>query len=319
LTDSEKIRMSSGKKLLFITMTFAIVIGVGGTLLEGAYSLITGRSLVRRGSDAVGLMRMRMTREERLRAAALTKGPYQRSLDPRIGMLLKGRFSSTFHDAVFHTDDNGQRVRTGPTIADDAQRIVILGDSVAFGYGVDDNQTFAEQLERQLFQASNNREPRAGVWTVACPGWNFENAYHYLLSHIDALDPDIVIWIPVSNDLDSSFSVTETGHRAVDHDPSASPTDTFCSLAQHHLIYAGLKATLPAGKVPGSNLPGSNFALISGVTPESAQRYRKTERDLRGLQERLNARDCRLAICHPNEEVFQSRLAQILAGSGSTI
>ena len=128
-------------------MALVLVIGVGGALLEGVYSLVTGQSLIRRGSDSSGLMRMRMTREERLQAAALTKGPYQRSLDPRIGMLLKGRFQGTFHDVSFTTNDHGQRVRLGPNIADGAPRIVILGDSVAFGYGVKDNETFAECLE----------------------------------------------------------------------------------------------------------------------------------------------------------------------------
>lgn len=262
---------------------------------------------------------MRMTREERLQAAALTEGTYQRALDPRIGMLMKGRFSSKFHDQPFTTNDDGQRKRARSEIEEGATRIIILGDSVAFGYGVRDDETFAEQLEQQLADARPEDTPRAAVFTIACPGWNFENEYHYLLSRIDELDPDIVIWIPVTNDLDSSFSVTETGHRAVDHDPSAGPTDTFCGLSRHNLIFAGLRATLPGGDVPGSNLHGSSYSLITGITPESIRRYEFVIDGLDQLEKRLALRGAKLAMCHPVEEVFQNRLDQLLSAKGSKL
>src|SRR5262249_23718084 len=121
----------------------------------------------------------------------------------------------------FATDELGMRARPGPPPAEDALRIVVLGDSVAFGFGLDDGDTLASQLERLLAAPLGGR---AGCATVAVPSWNAQNAWRFLLDHLDRFRPDVVLYFPVENDLEDGYGVNEAGQRRTAEDPgSAEP------------------------------------------------------------------------------------------------
>ena len=111
----------------------------------------------------------------------------------------------------FATDELGMRARAGPPPAADAPRIVVLGDSVAFGFGLGDEDTLAAQLERLL-------GGRVACSTVAVPSWNCQNAWRFLLDHLDRLRPDVVLYFPVENDLEDGYGVTEAGQRRTAED-----------------------------------------------------------------------------------------------------
>jgi hypothetical protein len=65
------------------------------------------------------------------------------------------------------TDAERHRVQAGPSPAADALRVAILGDSVAFGAGVDDHETFASLLAAREGWAVAN---------LAVPGWGTDQS-----------------------------------------------------------------------------------------------------------------------------------------------
>lgn len=80
-------------------------------------------------------------------------------------------------------------------------RILLLGDSFAFGWGVEREETFAAVLERQLVA----RGARVEVLSAAVPGWSTDQHYVYLRMLGLALEPDLVLLASSEND------VTEIG------------------------------------------------------------------------------------------------------------
>lgn len=76
-------------------------------------------------------------------------------------------------------------------------RILTLGDSITFGWGVDESRTFPRRLEGILGDALN-RPVR--IVNAAVAGYNTEQEYEVLRRYYDVLAPDAVILVVVSND-----------------------------------------------------------------------------------------------------------------------
>jgi lysophospholipase L1-like esterase len=76
-------------------------------------------------------------------------------------------------------------------------RILLLGDSFAFGWGVEHDETFGARLERLLAARVGPVE----VWSAAVPGWTTDQHYLYLHARGLALDPDLVLLAAGENDL----------------------------------------------------------------------------------------------------------------------
>ncbi len=72
-------------------------------------------------------------------------------------------------------------------------RILLLGNSVTFGWGVRQDETFGRLLEKRLGVATIN----TGV-----PGYNTTQAFRFLERDGDALHPDVVLVMYVGNDID---------------------------------------------------------------------------------------------------------------------
>lgn len=77
-------------------------------------------------------------------------------------------------------------------------RIIVLGDSVAFGWGVNDNETFSEVLERLL---NGNSKVKYEVLNLAFPGYNTEQEVERLRVKGLKYEPDIVIIAYHRNDI----------------------------------------------------------------------------------------------------------------------
>jgi lysophospholipase L1-like esterase len=75
-------------------------------------------------------------------------------------------------------------------------RILLLGDSFAFGWGVQQEETFAARLEQLLTERVGPVE----VWSAAVPGWTTDQHYLYLRTQGMALDPDFVLLAEGEND-----------------------------------------------------------------------------------------------------------------------
>lgn len=128
----------------------AIAIVATVALCEGVYSLIYGQSLLRIPFGVQTTYLAVQTDAERAAAASLTEGPLAISWDPLVGYLMKPNHTHKFITELATADEFGQRRRVEPPATKGAAKIVILGDSVAFGYGVKDDETYASSLETHL-------------------------------------------------------------------------------------------------------------------------------------------------------------------------
>jgi lysophospholipase L1-like esterase len=84
------------------------------------------------------------------------------------------------------------------------RRVAVLGDSIAFGYWVADEDGFARQLEQLLRAAPGG----AGIEVLnfGVPGYNLEQEIETLRSRALAFQPDVVVDLFCLNDLEGLFS-----------------------------------------------------------------------------------------------------------------
>jgi lysophospholipase L1-like esterase len=76
-------------------------------------------------------------------------------------------------------------------------RILVLGDSFAFGFGVAEDDMFTAQLERLLAE----RGLRVEVLSSGVPGWSLDNELVYLRTEGFDLEPDLILVATCENDL----------------------------------------------------------------------------------------------------------------------
>jgi hypothetical protein len=110
---------------------------------------------------------------------------------------LRGRFAA----AEVATNSLGMRSPERPLAKTPGTfRIVGIGDSVMFGWGVEENDTYLARLERAL--GSRFPERRFEVWNLAVPGYGAVQEVAALQQKIDALSPDLLVVGWVGNDMD---------------------------------------------------------------------------------------------------------------------
>lgn len=85
-------------------------------------------------------------------------------------------------------------------------RVLVIGDSIAFGHGVDAEHTFSEVLERRLNQESVTPDRRFEVVNTAVPG-NSPFQEYYDLARAERLQPDIVVFQFTPNDVVEPYQV----------------------------------------------------------------------------------------------------------------
>lgn len=98
-----------------------------------------------------------------------------------------------------------QRLRNRPVEVPkpgDVFRVLVLGDSVPFGWGVGEDDPFPRRLEVLL-----QREPRADgrryeVVNAGSPGWGLAEEFTWLRDHGLAFAPDVVLHCVINNDIE---------------------------------------------------------------------------------------------------------------------
>lgn len=90
-----------------------------------------------------------------------------------------------------------------------ATRILAVGDSITFGFGVDQGDSFPARLERAL----NARDGAAPVEVVnaGVNGYSLRDTARRLPSLIERYRPTAIIWTLVPNDYDDSFAAGADG------------------------------------------------------------------------------------------------------------
>ena len=86
-------------------------------------------------------------------------------------------------------------------------RILNLGDSVAMGWGVHEENTYGRQLESLLNNQGGNGQ-RFEVINAGVPGWNLENALAYLQAEGLKYEPDLVVLdLTIANDINGKSAL----------------------------------------------------------------------------------------------------------------
>jgi lysophospholipase L1-like esterase len=77
-------------------------------------------------------------------------------------------------------------------------RLMILGDSVVFGWGVHQDSIFPVQIERML----NAGDQKYEVIAAGVGSWNTRTEYEYLRTRGMEFEPDLIVLVIVSNDIE---------------------------------------------------------------------------------------------------------------------
>lgn len=89
-------------------------------------------------------------------------------------------------------------------------RILSIGDSITFGMGVDQDETFPMQLELLLNRYSNSTLEYE-VINGGISGFNASDEAHFMAYLVEKYRPDMIIWMLIPNDYDDSLGVNENG------------------------------------------------------------------------------------------------------------
>ena len=154
--------------------------------------------------------------------------------DDRLFFKNPARFRGTFQHVEIATNDLGLRERPiGPRRPGTA-RVLVLGDSVAFGWGVKVEDALPRQLERAL--SSSGREVFETV-NAGVPGYNSRQELAFLKDNAESLGPDAVVLLYVDNDIDAIDPARV--HMGVLPDPWKDPrgaADYFLSMSRFYFM-----------------------------------------------------------------------------------
>jgi lysophospholipase L1-like esterase len=119
--------------------------------------------------------------------------------DPVLVYRLPSGARGRYQGVTISTNQLGLRERDLEQKRDGELRILLLGDSITFGWGVAAEETFGRRLESILLSRLGRmvRTVNAGVG-----GFNTVQEYALLENNVDAIDPDLVVLVYVHNDID---------------------------------------------------------------------------------------------------------------------
>ncbi len=114
-----------------------------------------------------------------------------------------GRLANVDFDTSIHINSRGHRGAEFIDAKGDRRRLLVIGDSFTFGWGVNDDDTYPAQLQKRL----NSLTPDSNVEVVNAgfaAGYSPDTYYLYLKNEGLALEPDaIVVSLFIGNDFDS--------------------------------------------------------------------------------------------------------------------
>jgi hypothetical protein len=144
-------------------------------------------------------------------------GIVQPGLTPALTYELRPGLSGTFRGRPFSTDDNG--FRGAPVTAAKPPgvfRVVGLGDSHMFGWGVAQEEVALARLQRRLDRSSSTGSTastasrRYQVVNCAVPGYDTTLEVERFRARCRAFAPDVVVLHVTDNDLDPPFFLRDT-------------------------------------------------------------------------------------------------------------
>ena len=215
-------RLARGLKRLTVNLVVVIVgVSVALVIAEGALRVLRGRHPI--ATARYGKI-PNVTQRGTYLPWELKPGAVDRQLDPY------GEF-----DCEFRINSLGLRDdEISPVKPPGVKRILMLGDSMTVGWGVEQSECFAGRLDELLNDGTAASDSPGTRYEVVNCGWaswyTTDGAYVFLKHRIDELDPDLVVldfflndpaelrpddWRPRGADLPDSIAATrEVGGRS---------------------------------------------------------------------------------------------------------
>ncbi len=226
------------------------------------------------------------------------------------GIHVSREFSVRYHTSTHRLRDPDRPLEKAPGVF----RILVLGDSLTFGSGVNDEDTFVRQLERLLNARGDSR--RYEVINAACASWG--TAHHLVfLDHLGfRLTPDVVLMAfhdddPKDNRISGFFTLDEAGNpvwekpRDLALGSTRSLTDRiplYAFLAQHSNLFSALRLRLALyiKNLKAKDTPDTNFLdrkeRPAAVWPEAD--WKLTARLLQEFKSQCFRQGARPALMH---------------------
>jgi lysophospholipase L1-like esterase len=203
--------------------------------------------------------------------------------------------------ATFHLTSNGDGFR-GPEFSKKRPavlRVVSIGDSSTFGWGVDPEYTYQEQLATRL--ATNGRP--AEVFNLGMPGTTSRHGLG-VLDHIAAgLQPDVVVISFGANDARLTL-VPAAQELAMDDTWLGAARWTMLELKTFQLVRKLIFNWYDPFKTARQSTAGEGRALVKAVpVPDYIANLRK----MRGRASVLGAKTVFMSVCTPDEYVDAMR------------
>ena len=135
----------------------------------------------------------------------INRATVRKSANPRLRFELRPD-SVVQAEVEYRVNAEGLR---GPGVAFEkpggVRRVALLGDSIAFGYWVAEEDGLARQLEAMLNE-SRGGGPPVEVLNFGVPGYNLDQEIETLRSRALAFEPDVVVLAFCLNDFEGIFS-----------------------------------------------------------------------------------------------------------------
>lgn len=162
-------------------------------------------------------------------------------------------------------------------------RILVIGDSITFGYGIPIQDTYAKVLERRLNEASPDN-PRYEVLNGGTMGASLSDYLHFLNQKAELLQPDTVLIGLCLNDIlvySEAGAVLEGGTQW--RGGRLRRAHRFNRFLLRHsqlytLVYASLKSTLyGSGVLDINKSQGLNFVAVAPSSDYQAQAWASSQ------------------------------------------
>ena len=141
-----------------------------------------------------------------LRLFEATDDPRPYVLRPGAAVEYRGFASSLGRTVAWRINEQGLRDDRTVGPRSDRFRVATWGDSEAFGWSVELDETFQRRM--QAF------DPRVEVLNLGVPGYNVADTNEHLARTLDGLDPDLAIFLSTKNDFDRSLEIHTVWSRA---------------------------------------------------------------------------------------------------------
>ena len=150
------------------------------------------------------------------------------------------------------------------------KRIIILGDSVVFGHGVGDDETWPAQLQALLGQ--NGREIE--VLNGGVPGYGTDQSYQLFALRLRNLAPDLVLFCLYLNDVDDNIRQPLFGIDRGSLVPlDARKTSLYLSARLTRRMPAPLRWTRSYNFLQSRLIGRDPFGLVPSLGPNELQRW----------------------------------------------